>query len=351
MQLKQGTLLQNGEYRIEEVLGQSGFVITYMAEQVKLNRKVEIKEFFMKEYCNRDEDTSHVIVHLMGSNDFSKFKQKFVTDAENFKHNNITMMCDVFEENNTAYCVMECMDSDSLYIKSKPNAESDLTLEPSLKQNPNSNKVWKILMIMVVLIVGIGGYFVVDNIQQKKTYGSISGHEWVDLGLPSGLKWATCNVGADNPEDYGLYFAWGEINQKKEYMAENSKTEGGSSYSDIAGDKNFDAARANWGGSWRLPTKADCEELVDECTWKWTTQNGVRGYKVTGPNDNSIFLPAAGYCVGSSHSNAGEFGYYWTSVPYGGSSSRAYGLLFRKEYSGVNWGSRRFGRSVRPVSD
>ena len=124
--------------------------------------------------------------------------------------------------------------------------------------------------------------------------GTINGHEWVDLGLS--VKWATCNVGASKPSDYGNYYAWGETKTKPTYTEENSKTYGKSSYNyDIGGKSSVDAARANWGGTWRLPTMAECQELVDKCTWTPTTQGGSNGCRVSGPNGNSIFLPAAGF--------------------------------------------------------
>ena len=174
----------------------------------------------------------------------------------------------------------------------------------------------------------------------------INGHEYVDLGLS--VKWATCNVGASKPEDYGNYYAWGETNTKSSYTKENSKT-CGKQMNDIKGNPQYDAARANWGGTWRLPTEAELEELKNKCTWKWTTQNGVKGYKVTGPNGKSIFLPAAGYRSGSSLYNAGEYGYYWSSSPDESGSAR--GLYFDSGYQIVGWLSRFNGRSVRPVSE
>lgn len=125
MQLKQGTLLQNGKYRIEEVLGQGGFGVTYLAVQVALSRKVAIKEFFMKEYCNREADASHVSVPSIGSKELvGQFRDKFVKEAQNIanlKHNNIIRIHDVFEENNTAYYVMEYLDCGSLsdYVTDK----------------------------------------------------------------------------------------------------------------------------------------------------------------------------------------------------------------------------------------
>ena len=125
------------------------------------------------------------------------------------------------------------------------------------------------------------------------------GHEYVDLGLPSGLKWATCNIGARAPEASGDYFAWGEIKTKKSFSESGSLTYGKKKYSiEIAGNSQLDAARANWGGSWRMPTKYECQELIDKCKWELVTVNcvnGVNGYKVTGPNGNNIFLPATGF--------------------------------------------------------
>ena len=189
--------------------------------------------------------------------------------------------------------------------------------------------------------------------------GIINGHEYVDLGLPSGLKWATCNVGANNPEDYGDYFAWGETTTKSEYIWGNSLTDGLSiselqSQGIIDGDHNltpsYDAARANWGGSWRMPTEAEQRELIDNCTWERTTQNGVNGYKVTGPNGNSIFLSAAGYRDGSSLYSAGEYGYYWSSTPDESDSDYAYLLfLYGSHQGGVVRIRRFYGQSVRPV--
>ena len=173
-----------------------------------------------------------------------------------------------------------------------------------------------------------------------------NGHEYVDLGLS--VKWATCNVGASKPEDYGNYYAWGEITTKSSYTESNSKTYG-KSMGDIAGNSSYDAARANWGGSWRMPTKAEMQELIDRCAWTWTTQNGVKGYKVTGPNGNSIFLPAAGDRSGSSLNYAGSDGYYWSSTPGGYYHSNACFLYFDSSERFYESNSRYIGQSVRPV--
>ena len=180
--------------------------------------------------------------------------------------------------------------------------------------------------------------------------GSINGYGYVDLGLSSGLKWATCNVGATTPEDYGNCYAWGETTTKTSYDQSNSLTYG-QQISDFSGNATYDAARANWGSTWRMPTKTEMEELKNNCTWTWTTQNGVNGYRVTGPNGNSIFLPAAGYCYGSSRYSVGERGYYWGSTPNEGNTNFACDLNFYSGYLNVNWYNRLYGLTVRPVSD
>ena len=194
-------------------------------------------------------------------------------------------------------------------------------------------------------------------------------HEYVDLGLPSGIKWATCNVGANSPEEYGDYFAWGETEPQTTYSLSTYKYCNGSydtmtkyctssSYGTVDNktvlELEDDAAYVNWGGNWRMPTRAERDELRDtnNCTWTWTTQNGVNGYKVTSVvNGNSIFLPAAGCCYNGSLNNAGSGGYYWSSSLDTSLSDRAYAVFFYS--SDVNWYSygRDTGRSVRAVCE
>ena len=178
----------------------------------------------------------------------------------------------------------------------------------------------------------------------------INGHEYVDLGLPSGLKWATCNVGASLPEECGDYYAWAEVETKSTYSGENCVTYG-KNMSDISGNTTYDVARKKWGSSWRLPTRAEFQELLDKCKWEWTTQGGKEGYKVIGPNGKSIFLPAAGFRDGSSLYNAGELGYCWSSTPNESGDNGAYGLGFNSSGRYVGWDLRDDGRSVRPVSE
>ena len=233
----------------------------------------------------------------------------------------------------------------------------------------------------------------------NKLLGTADSHDYVDLGLPSGTLWATCNVGAEKPEDYGLYFAWGEtvgygsdtsdgrkfdwasykwmdhsINDWKgclKYTFADRQTLGkwysGSTYVGTTVDgKTYktltqlesadDAATANWGGNWRMPTKAELDELrnTSNCTWEWTTVNGVNGYKVTskvsGYVGNSIFLPASGYRYRSSLSYVGSYGDYWSSELGTDGSDIAYYLDF--DSGNVDWdgGDRYWGQSVRPVA-
>lgn len=175
--------------------------------------------------------------------------------------------------------------------------------------------------------------------------GNLNGHEYVDLGLPSGIKWATTNVGANIPEEWGNHYAWGELSGKDNYCKEYyegyrftrdyDEVTGGGKDADgfeiplkkvhheytatwpdygtniTAGPR--DVASAVWGQGWRIPTQKETQELIKKCKWEWTTKNDVRGYKVTGPNGNWIFLPAAGYRSGLALNRAETRGYYWTS--------------------------------------
>ena len=143
----------------------------------------------------------------------------------------------------------------------------------------------------------------------------------------------------------------GETSTKSSYTTDNSKTYDKSSYNyDIGGNASLDAARDNWGGTWRLPTKSEMQELLDKCEWIWTTQGGKKGYKVTGPSGRSIFLPAAGNRYGSSLYDAGSYGYYWTCTP-DKAAHYAYDLVFYDSGRNVRWYGRNNGFSVRPVSE
>ena len=200
-----------------------------------------------------------------------------------------------------------------------------------------------------------------------KPSGSENGYNYVDLGLS--VKWATCNVGATTPEGYGDYFAWGETTPKTTYNWSTYKYCNGSyytmtkyctssSYGTVDNKTTLeltdDAARVNWGGKWRMPTKAEQDELrnTSNCTWTWTTKNGVNGYKVTSKkNGNFIFLPAAGCRYYDILSSAGSGGYYWSSSLYSSLSSNACYLYFVSDYVGWSGFYRYDGRSVRPVCE
>ena len=146
-------------------------------------------------------------------------------------------------------------------------------------------------------------------------------HEYVDLGLPSGTLWATCNVGASKPEDNGDYFAWDEC-----------KT-----------------AAANWGNGWDMPSKEQWEELKENTKSTWTTRNGVKGRLFTANNGNSLFLPAAGRRLSGEVYNVGSSGYYWSSSLYAGNPLYAWLFYFSSGSAYVGSGIRIDGQSVRAV--
>ncbi len=225
---------------------------------------------------------------------------------------------------------------------------------PTPEPKPRKHTTW-ILSILVGVAAIMAIFVGVDSCQthqDEASYtatGYINDHGYVDLGLS--VKWATCNVGASSASDWGNYYAWGETSTKSDYSNSTSTTYG-KNFGDISGDSRYDAARRNWGGSWRMPTKAECQELVDNCTCTWTMQGGHNGYKVTSKkNGNSIFLPAAGFRLGSSFYYQGEYGRFWSSTPFESNTGSAYCLSFDSSYHGVDWGSRYYGHTVRPVCD
>jgi len=201
----------------------------------------------------------------------------------------------------------------------------------------------------------------VINLGSVQDWMANSQPEAVDLGLS--VKWATCNVGATKPEEYGEYFAWGETEPKGDYSWSTYKWCNGSSSSltkyntdsscGTVDNKTVlasedDAAHVNWGGDWRMPTDAEWTELRTNCTWTWTTQNGVNGRLVTGPNGNSIFLPAAGVRIGTYLSDAGSCGLYWSSSLNAGSPNGAWNVSFDSDnVLRGNYGYRDLGQSVR----
>ena len=196
--------------------------------------------------------------------------------------------------------------------------------------------------------------------------GTYNGYAYVDLGLPSGLLWATCNVGATTPEGYGDYFAWGETQPKDTYNWSTYQYCNGSNntLTKYCNDPDYgyngftdnlttllpedDAATANWGDGWRMPTKEEWEELKNNTTVTWTTQNGVNGRLFTASNGNSLFLPAAGYRYISSLCHA-NYGYYWSSSLYTDGPYVAWILYFDSGGYSMYLSTRYCGQSVRPV--
>ena len=177
----------------------------------------------------------------------------------------------------------------------------------------------------------------------------------VDLGLS--VKWASYNIGASAPEDYGRYYAWGEIVEKKDYSwttykwsegSEDKMTKYNSSDKKVTLDIEDDIANKKWGSNWRMPTNDEFNELINKCSWQWTTINGVSGYRVTGTNGNWIFLPAAGYCYGEGTYNRGVSGNYWINTCYW---DRAYYLVFGSSSYEKDFGYRNYGFTVRPVTE
>ena len=189
-------------------------------------------------------------------------------------------------------------------------------------------------------------------------------HEYVDLGLPSGTLWATMNIGANSPEEYGDYFAWGETEPKENYDWSTYKWCNGSEntmtkyctygyYGAVDGKTELepedDAASVNWGASWRMPTVEQLQELIDNCTWTSMQQNGVNGRLVTGPNGNTIFLPAAGSRQNSSLNNAGSRGCCLSRMLYSSEQSGTVALCFSSESVQRTPLGRQYGHTVRAV--
>lgn len=183
---------------------------------------------------------------------------------------------------------------------------------------------------------------------------------YVDLGLS--IKWGTCNIGAKNPEDFGNFYQWGDVATKESYDWDTYKY--GTDRTNLEKynvkdgktvlDPEDDAAIVNLGEGWRMPTPAEIKELVDNCTWEWTTVNNVKGYKVTAKNGNSIFLPAAGVMFTKNPYYGGQYGYYLSNTLREGEESYvkmyAQGFSFQSDkYQTDDRIARNYGITVRPV--
>lgn len=576
MILKIGTTLERGKYRIDGVLGQGGFGITYLGEQIYLGRKVAIKEFFMDGLCVRDGNTQTVTAPADSSRGVvERFRRKFIKEAQNIarlKHRGIVPIIDIFEENGTAYYIMEHLsggslagkvkqgvlsERDSVYYISQVAAALDyvhsqrvmhldvkpanilineennavlidfglakqydvagqqtsttpvgishgyapleqykqggvelftpatdvyslgatlytlvtgvippdasdvmnnglppfpstispavqraitVAMQPAVKARPQSIREFMALLgaekefeckpgadvsvrssheveaisqvergvvpvqtdkdsarekshetnpvnnnagieevisrlnennnkevgfsskfsfILILLLIGIFTFFSLDKCNgSEDNYIEVvnihSSHEFVDLGLPSGVMWATCNVGANSPEEYGGYYSWGEVETKTIYSKSNSHTYGthlGATIGDISGNSKFDVARAKWGGNWRLPTNLEWKELVDNCNCVWGTYKGIYGCKATSKiNGNTIFLPAAGTYVDTVLHEVDTICNYLSSTPEGEYRLLGFGFSESDGYTST-WARRYYGFVARPVFD
>ena len=197
--------------------------------------------------------------------------------------------------------------------------------------------------------------------------GSGNNHGYVDLGLPSGLLWATCNVGANSPEDYGYYFAWGETQFKYYYDWNTYQFCNGSNLTltKYCNDSDYgyngytdnlttllpedDAATVNWGNGWRMPTSQEWLELYTHTSCIWKTQNGVKGMQFTASNGNSIFIPASGYRIGSNLNRVGSYGYCWSSSLNLDDPQCGWYFYLTSDRYGLGNSSRNYGRPVRAV--
>ena len=237
------------------------------------------------------------------------------------------------------------------------NKADEASFLQDLKQHPNNFK-----KKLIFVFGNSENYIVVNGEKFLPTPATNNGYEYVDLGLPSGLKWATCNVGATSPEEYGLYFAWGETTgytteqitsgvrafNKDEYNAGPAAS--------ISTDLTLeqDTAHVNMGGNWRMPTQADCQELLDNCDSMWTDNyngTGMSGYVFTSKtNGNSVFFPAAGSYSDSFNGDIGSWCRYW-STSWNTSADRWYMLMASGDTCNVSamYGYPYCGFSVRGV--
>ena len=223
--------------------------------------------------------------------------------------------------------------------------------------------VSKMFAIAVVMMMGVAFTACSSNEDPKPNPDAV---KYVDLGLPSGTKWAACNLGATKPEEYGDLYAWGETKTKEKYDwttytlcegSENSLTkycvDSDFGYNDLIDgmkvlEAEDDVATVKLGAPWHMPSPDDIQELIDNCNWEWTELNGVKGYKVTSRSNNKfIFLPAAGFRAGSIHLSVGTFGAYWSN---NSSNNKASGLVsYAGEYNLTHFYDRCEGKSVRAV--
>lgn len=254
-------------------------------------------------------------------------------------------------------------DLDPTEPESKPQAKP---VKPARKKRSfalSQKKWWIVGGVAVLAIVVVGVLAVLLNERAATDPASLcpdSNHpHLIDLGLPSGTKWACCNVGAKAPQEYGGYYAWGETEEKDDYFwdtyqygTEDNPTKYNASDGKTALEPSDDVAHVKWGGEWHMPTREQCRELVEQCEYQWTSVDGVGGGKFTGPNGSSIFLPAAGsHRDGSDRDYRGSYGEYWSSRLETDAINGVSVVFNDGDAFLVSWSNRYGGGSVRPVAE
>ncbi len=227
----------------------------------------------------------------------------------------------------------------------------------SKKSISNKSTLFIGVVLTIILCSGVFIYTKTskDNAITTLSENTIDGHGYIDLGLS--VKWASTNLGASKNYELGDCYGWGSL--EKFTTEECSKHTYHKMYNIISGYRDRDVAAKEWGVSWRIPTRNECEELLTECEWIWTNINNVNGYKIVGPNKNWIFLPATGM-VGESLQDIalpGMYGGYWTGLAE--DNNRAFelsfggggGAIFGDGMHDIGVDERYAGRYIRPVSD
>lgn len=219
-------------------------------------------------------------------------------------------------------------------------------------KNQGSSLSWLWVPVLAVVVMVAGGlalynwdkrvFVLPSEVRNQAADGKVRGHEYVDLGLS--VKWATCNLGAESPYEYGDFYSWGELKSKRDFTS--SATEG-QRMGSIASKHRYDAALSRWGGTWRLPTFAEVNELINNCDVKWKGNGLLLTSRING---NSIFMPAAGVYLDAVRSGQGELGSYWTASPDDRDTHKAWRLMFEEGNADIKSLPRSEGRNIRPVT-
>ena len=218
-----------------------------------------------------------------------------------------------------------------------------LKIRPTFHLSKQTKKI--ILSVLLLLLIAFGLWFFLPLMSQTHSSSSISA---VNLGLPSKTLWAECNIGATTPNQYGQLFAWGAVSPLYDHAVSTKEDANIQRLISIC-RTSYDIASIEFGENWGLPTAEQFEELKTLCKWEWIVQDGSAGYKVTGPNRQSIFFPAAGCMFEEGYKYGNQFGYYWTGDPHPTNKGVAKELIIGLKEVNVEYGKKYVGRSVRPV--